>query len=206
MKKIITILVVLVSISITAQSNYEKGMQEAFQFWGQNKPTEAINLFERISKAEKDNWLPSYYAAQINITRSFGERDVEKLTAQLNKAQEALNAATAISTDNPEIMVMQALLHTAWVAYDGATYGMTLSGKIVGLYSKALTIAPNNPRVVYSKARWDIGGAQFFGSDTAPFCKDIEKSIELFATFDAKTPFHPSWGKDQAEKALADCK
>jgi len=206
MKKLITILVVLISISTIAQSKYEKGMQEAFQLWGQNKPTEAINLFERISSAETANWLPSYYAAQVNITRSFGERDKEKLTAQLNKAQESLDTATAISKNNPEIMVMQALLHTAWVAYDGATYGMTLSGKVVQLYSKALAIAPNNPRVVYSKARWDIGGAQFFGQDTAPFCKDIEKSIELFATFEPKTPFHPNWGKDQAEGALADCK
>lgn len=206
MKKIVIILVVLCSISITAQTNYEKGMQEAFQLWRQNKPTEAINLFERISKAEKTNWLPSYYAAQVNITRSFGERDKEKLTAQLNKAQESLDVATAISKNNPEIMVMQALLHTAWVAYDGATYGMTLSGKVVKLYSTALAIAPNNPRVVYSKAQWDIGGAQFFGKDTAPFCKDIEKSINLFATFEPKTPFHPNWGKDQAEKALKNCK
>ena len=38
-------------------------------------------------------------------------------------------------------MVMQALLHTAWVAFDGATYAMQLSGKIVTLYEKAKAIA-----------------------------------------------------------------
>ena len=39
----------------------------------------------------------------------------------------------AISKNNTEILVLQAMLHTAWVAYDDATYGMTLSGKVLAL-------------------------------------------------------------------------
>lgn len=50
---------------------------------GSNTRTEAANLFERIAKAESDKWLPLYYAAQINIMNSFGERNEEKLSAQL---------------------------------------------------------------------------------------------------------------------------
>ena len=133
MKQLIIIATLLVSGFIHSQTNYEKGMQKAFELWGSNKPTEASNLFERIANAEQDNWLPSYYAAQINIVSSFGEKDKDKLTAQLKKAQDLINDATAISKENPEILVLQALLHTAWVAYDGATYGMTLSGKVIEL-------------------------------------------------------------------------
>ena len=70
MKKIIIIVTVLVSGFVNAQTNYEKGMQKAFDLWTQNKPTEAANMFERIAKAEPDNWLPPYYAAQINILYS----------------------------------------------------------------------------------------------------------------------------------------
>ena len=110
MKNIIIILVLFVSFLTSAQGNNEKGMQKAFELWGQNKPTEAVNLFERIANAESDNWLPPYWAAQINIVSSFGETDKDKLTAQLGKAQDLLNDATAISKDNPEIMIMQALL------------------------------------------------------------------------------------------------
>ena len=145
MKHLIIIVTLLVSGFLMAQTNYEKGMQKAFELWGSNKPTEASNMFERIAGAEADNWLPLYYAAQVNITQSFGEKDENVLSAKLKKAQDLINDATTISKDNPEILVLQALLHTAWVAFDGATYGMTLSGKVVELYTKASQIAPNKP-------------------------------------------------------------
>jgi hypothetical protein len=205
MKRLIIITTLLVSGFITAQTNYEKGMQKAFELWRSNNPTEASNLFERIASAEPDNWLPPYYAAQINIINSFGEKDEEILSAKLKKAQDLINDATAISKDNPEILVLQALLHTAWVAYDGATYGMTLSGKVVEIYTKAAKIAPDNPRVVYCKAEWDMGGARYFGQDTTPFCKDLERSLELFANFKPETPFHPNWGKERVEQVLESC-
>ena len=206
MKHLIIFITFLISGMITAQSNYEKGMQKAFEFWRGNNPTEASNFFERIAKAEPNNWLPSYYAAQINIINSFGEKDEQKLTAQLKKAQDFINDATAISKNNPEILVLQALLHTAWVAFDGATYGMTLSGKVVELYSKAAMIAPENPRVVYCKAEWDMGGARYFGQDPTPFCKDLEKALELFANFKPETAFHPNWGKERVGMLLESCK
>ena len=206
MKRLIIIATLLVSGFVIGQTNYEKGMQKAFELWGNNKPTEAANLFERIAKAEPDNWLPLYYAAQINIINSFGERDEEKLSSKLKKAQNLINDATTISKNNPEIMVLQALLHTAWVAYDGATYGMTLSGKVVELYTKATALAPENPRVVYCKAEWDIGGATYFGQDTKPFCKELERAMELFANFKPETACHPNWGKERAEVLLESCK
>ena len=205
MKQLIIITTLLISGILIGQTNYEKGMQKAFELWGSNQPTEATNLFERIAKAEPDNWLPAYYAAQINVINSFGERNEDKLSAKLKRAQDLINDATAISKENPEIMVLQALLHTAWVAFDGATYGMTLSGKVVELYTKAKIVAPGNPRVVYCKAEWDMGGAKYFGQDTAPFCKDIERAIELFANFKPETPFHPNWGNDRAEQILESC-
>ncbi|NOY47838.1 MAG: hypothetical protein GXO84_06520 [Chlorobi bacterium] len=205
MQKLAIILALFITQLLSAQSNYEKGMQKAFELWRTN-PTEASNLFERIAKAEPDNWLPPYYAAQINIVNSFGEKDKEKLTAQLAKAQDLLNDATTISKNNPELLVLQALLHTAWVAYDGASYGMTLSPKVTALYAKAEQIAPNNPRVVLNKAEWAMGSARFFGQDTKPFCKDVERALELFANFKPETPFYPKWGKERAEQILADCK
>ena len=205
MQKLITILVLLVSGVITSQTNYEKGMQKAFELWGSNS-IEASNLFERIATAEPENWLPSYYAAQINIVGSFGEQDKEKLTAQLGKAQELLNASKSISENNPEILVMEAMLNTAWVAYDGATYGMTLSGKITALYSQAEQIAPQNPRVVLNKAEWAMGSARFFGQDTAPFCADVERALELFTNFKPESSFHPKWGKNRAEQIIESCK
>ncbi|MEP3569230.1 MAG: hypothetical protein ABJN28_03870, partial [Flavobacteriaceae bacterium] len=74
------------------------------------------------------------------------------------------------------------------------------------IYQQALAIAPENPRVVFSKAEWDMGGARYFGKDTTPYCKDVERALELFANFSNDTPFYPSWGKDRAEQVLEECK
>ncbi len=206
MKNIITMLCLSITMVGLSQSKYEVGMQKAFQLWGEGNPAEAVNLFERIATAEPENWLPLYHAAQVSTVVSFGEKDKEKLSAQLGKAQEFLDMAKVIMPNNAEILVQQAMIHTAWVAFDGATYGMTLSGKIAALYAKAAVLSPENPRVVFSKAEWDMGSARFFGKDTAPFCKDIERSLTLFANFKAESSFHPNWGKERAEQALKNCK
>jgi len=205
MKKAITILVLLVSSITFAQDQYAKGMQKAFQLWGEGKSTEASNMFERIASAEMDNWLPHYYVAQVNTVASFGEKDKEKLTQQLEKAQEFVDIAKAISPDNPEILVQQAMIYTAWIAFDGATYGMTHSGKVVAEYAKAAQLDPNNPRVVFSKAEWDMGSAKYFGQDTTPYCKDVERSLELFTNFKPESDFHPNWGRDRAEMIVKNC-
>ena len=41
--------------------------------------------------------------------------------------------------------------------------------------------------------------------DTTPFCKDLERAIELFANFKPDTPFYPNWGKEREEQILKTC-
>ncbi|MEM5564550.1 hypothetical protein WNY78_05525 [Psychroserpens sp. AS72] len=206
MQKLILIAIILVSGFTSAQTNYEKGMQKAFALWQDNKTDEAENMFERISNAETNEWLPHYYIAQINSLKSWNEKDEKVLKAQLDKAQEHINSALAISNDNPEILVMQAQVLTNWVAYDGAVYGMKYAGKITELYNKAYKLAPENPRVAFNKADWAMGSARYFGQDTKPYCAEIEKSIELFATFKPESNLHPNWGIERAEQVAKSCK
>lgn len=205
MKKVTIIIAMLFAVNLSAQSQYEKGMNKAFELWGKQKNKEAAQLFERIANAEKDNWLPSYYAANILIIDGFAIKDEAALTTHLNKAQKLLDISKSISKDNPEILITQAFLNLVYVAFDGQKYGMTLSGTNVQLYTKALQLDPTNPRAVLAKAQWDIGGAKFFGQSTAPFCKEIKRSIELFKKEKKKGMFHPFGGIERAEAALKQC-
>lgn len=197
---------VCVGTIASAQTKYEKGMEKAFSLWKENKSTEAANLFERIAAASPQEWLPSYYAAQINIMYGFGVKDKSKLTQQLQKAQAQLDHAKSISPNNPEIMVMQAMLYTVWVAYDGATYGMKYAPKVSEIYAKALAIDKNNPRVVLCKAEWDMGSARYFGQDTAPFCAELERAKKLFEAAKDRKDFMPNWGKERAVQLVEECK
>ncbi|MDY2588116.1 tetratricopeptide repeat protein [Winogradskyella aquimaris] len=206
MKNLIFIAFLVITGLAPAQTNFENGMSKAFELWEAGKWDEAENMFERIAKAEEDEWLPNYYIAQMNSLKSWNEKDETVLKAQLDKAQRHLDIAMSKSEDNAEIMIMQAQVYTNWVAYDGATYGMKYAGKVTELYAKALELAPTNPRAAFCKADWGMGSARYFGKDTTPFCKDIEASIELFDTFKPKSDFHPNWGKKRAEQVLAACK
>lgn len=201
-----TLLLLFATAGMAQESKYEAGMQKALQLWKEQKNTEAVNLFERIAKAEKENWVPYYYAAMVNIMSSFGEKDEAKLTLQLNKAKEFIEEAKLFSPNNPEVLVLEAMMHTAWIAFDGATYGMSLSGKVSELHQKALSLAPENPRVILAKAEWDMGSAQYWGKDITPYCADVVKALQLFATFKNETPFYPSWGKERAEEISKLCK
>ncbi len=205
MKNLILSMLLMGATFVNAQDRYAKGMERAFELWQNQKMVEASNLFERIATAEPDKWLPYYYVSQINTIISFGEKDEEKLSKQLQKAKEFIDVAKAISPNNPEILIQEALINTAWIAFDGATYGMTLSQKNAQLYQKAMELAPNNPRVILSKAEWDMGSAKYFGKDTTPYCKDVERALELFATFKSETPFYPTWGEERAKEVLANC-
>ncbi|MFY0630123.1 MAG: hypothetical protein JXR05_07055 [Flavobacteriaceae bacterium] len=202
MKKLFLFIGVLFALNSTAQSQYEKGMTKALDYLNQGKLTESSNLFERISKAEKDNWLPSFYAGYVTVLSSFGIKDEAALKSKLEKAEAFLNQAATISPNNPEIMIAQALHNTAYIAFDGQKYGMSLSGKNAAIYAKAIQLAPNNPRVILSKAEWDMGGAKFFGKSVEPYCKDVKKALELFKTEKVEEKYAPSWGKDRAEQVL----
>ncbi|WP_299313546.1 hypothetical protein [uncultured Aquimarina sp.] len=206
MKTIIIILSIFAITSVNSQAAYEKGMGKAFELWGNQKNDEAANLFERIGKAEKDNWLPFYYAAQIHIVTTFGIKDAEQIESRLTKAQNYLNEAKTFSKGNAEIMIMEAMLNTAYVVYDGAKYGMTHSAKVEELYQKAKIIEPENPRAILYHAEWQMGAAKFWGKDPKAFCPEIEKAISLFDLEKSTVPFYPSWGEDQIERIKQNCK
>ncbi len=206
MSKIIVTIVLFISSYISAQGQFEQGMGKALQLWGEGKSTEASALFERIAAAEKSSWLPNYYVALVNTNAAFGSKDKEQVSLLLDKAQKALDVEMDKNPNNAELLVVQAMIHTAWIAFDPMKNGQKLTGPVMELYTKANAIAPENPRVVFCKAEFEIGGAKFWGTDTKPMCAQIEKAIGLFATFKPETVFSPSWGLERAQTAQKNCK
>ncbi len=205
MKKGMLLIVLLAAQSIFAQANYEQGMTKAFQLWDNGKPDEASALFERIASAEQDNWLPNYYIALVNTTEAFKPENAEMVDALVYKAQNALNTELNKDPDNPELLVMKAMIYTALIAHDPMTNGQKLSGKVMDIYTQAEAIAPQNPRVVLSKAQFEMGSAKFFGKDVQPICERIKKSLVLFDNFKPETQFSPKWGREQAQAAIKAC-
>ncbi|AXT60308.1 hypothetical protein D1816_08075 [Aquimarina sp. AD10] len=207
MKTILILLTFFTFTTMTSQNSYEKGMSKAFELWGSQKPDEAINLFERIAKAEKENWIPYYYAAQVHIITTFGIKDAEEIESRLKKGQDFLNEARTFSKDNAEILIMEAMLNTAYVAYNPSVYGMTHSAKVEELYQRAKKLDPENPRATLNHAEWKMGSAKFWGKDPKAFCPEVEKAILYFEKeANNNIPFYPKWGMDQVTRIQQNCK
>lgn len=205
MTKIIVTLALMICSFVFGQSSYEQGMQKAFGLWKEGQTTEASALFERIAAAEKNQWLPNYYIALVNTTMAFQSKDKAQVEALLNKAQTVLNLELQKQPNHPELLVMQGMIYTAWISSDPMTYGMKLSGKATEVYTKAEMIAKDNPRVVLCKTEFEMGSAQFFGTDIKPLCEKAAKAVELFANFNPETAFHPNWGLDRAKSLVEAC-
>lgn len=206
MKHLIFLVMFILSNVTNAQTDYNKAMGSALQLMSDGSMNKAEGMFERISQAETDKWLPHYYIAQINSILSWNEKDKSKVSAQLEKAQKHLDVAMKLSPENPELLVMQAQVLTNWVVYDAQTFGMKYSNKINDLYTQASKIDPNNPRAVASKAEWDMGSARYFGKDTSPYCSELQRSLELFATFKPESPISPQWGEKRTKEVINQCK
>lgn len=206
MKKTITTIALFLVLLVSAQGQFEQGMGKAFQLWGEGKNMEASAMFERIAAADKTSWLPNYYVAFVNTTAAFNTKDAAQMNLLLTKAQNALDIEMIKNPNNPELLVVQAMIHTAKISSDPMTNGAKLSPVVMQLYSKAQAIAPENPRAIFGKAEFEIGAAKFWGTDTKPLCAQIEKAIGLFATFKPETHFSPKWGLDRAQSALKNCK
>lgn len=206
MTKIITFIAVLVCGLVAAQTNYETEMAKGLELWSQGNTAEASATFEKITASDSAEWLPNYYVALINTNASFQTENQIIKKAYLDKAQNALDVELKKDNQNAELLVVQGLIYTGWIVLNPQQNGRKYASKASISYEKAYLFAPENPRVVFSKAEFEMGTAKYLGMETAPMCEQIAKSISLFESFKPLTPFHPNWGLDRAKEALLDCK
>ncbi|AWK07156.1 hypothetical protein HYN56_24175 [Flavobacterium crocinum] len=206
MTKIITVITLFICSLLSAQTQFEQGMNKAFGLWKEGKNAEASAMFERIAAAEKTSWLPNYYVGLVNTLAVFSEKDKTKIELLLVKAQDAVDAEMLKDQSNSELYVLQALIYTGYVVADPMTNGMKYSGKVMEAYAKAKALDPNNPRAVFGEADYQLGGAKWTGVDTKPLCAQVNKAIELFGTFKPETPFSPKWGLERALEVQKTCK
>lgn len=204
-KIVISIVFLAVSIITAKAQQFEQGMGKAIELWKEGKSSESSALFERIASVEKNSWLPNYYIALVNTTEAFNPSNRESVTVLLSKAQNALDIELMKQPNHVELMVLQAMIHTAWVNHDPMTNGMKLSGTIMRIYGKATAMDPKNPRAAFGKVEFEMGGAKWTGADVKSLCKEVEQTIVLFTNFKPETPFHPSWGLDRASAMLKNC-
>lgn len=213
MKKSVFLLMLMVgSFSLLAQSDkYRKAMQQRLgemETAVQNGGMASLaNSFERIAEAEKNQWLPYYYAAYCQIMSALMEQDKSKVDQLADKAESLNKKAEELAGGaNSEINVIYSMIATAHLTVDPAArwmqYGQTSSTYL----EKAKQLDPTNPRPIYLEGQSKFYTPEQFGGGKAAAAAVLEKSLVLFDQFKPASELHPSWGKAAAQYFLAQCK
>jgi hypothetical protein len=207
MKKLITILVLLASLSGLAQSErYVAAMQKNLALFDSSKTTadyQALSAaFERIGDAEKTQWLPYYYAGLALATAGWADTKLDK-DANAAKIKALADKADAIAKSS-EMFEIRNMAATQQMMVDPQNRYMSYGQEAGTALAKGIEVNPNNPRLHYLQGMSVFNTPEAFGGGKAKAKPIFEKSVSLFKSETVK-PLYPNWGQKQAEEMLAQC-
>jgi hypothetical protein len=203
MKTIFLSMILLVTLlSIRAQErDYEGAMLNTITMMntvsGEEETVRCANMFERIGRAEKDKWMPYYYAAYSLIILSYDLKDNKERDEILDIAQGLLDSAMYRAPDESEIHVLQAFLYPSRILVDPAGRGMTYVEKMFQSLARAKALNPDNPRIYFLEAVNRLNMPPSFGGGPEVARPIFEVAAEKFKAFQTDDPLWPSWGEKE---------
>ena len=207
MKQLFIIISMFFVGMVSAQSKYEAAMMRGFEQMKSAKTAEDMAatsaFFERVADAEKDKWLPYYYAAQTIYFTGWMNPKADKDKVG-EKCKDLIAKAEAIE-HNSELYCMHQMVAVLQMTVDPMARYQTYGAEAKNALENAKKADPKNPRIYFLDGQTLMNTPEAFGGGKAVAKKLFEKSLELYATFKPASPFHPDWGKSDAEKMLAAC-
>lgn len=208
MKQLIVIISMFFFGSVTAQSKYEGAMAKGLEQLQAVKSAEDMSataaFFERVADAEKDKWLPYYYAAYANHLTGWMNPKADK-DKVAEKSKDLIAKAELLEQNNSEIFCLRQMVAIQQMTVDPMARWQTYGAEASNALENATRTDPNNPRIYYLNGQTLMNTPEAFGGGKAVAKKLFEKAVELYKTFTPASSFHPGWGKEDAEKLLAAC-
>lgn len=165
----------------------------------------AVNSLERIASAEKVKWEPYYYMSFAYIMMANREQEAPKKDSYLDQANTAIEKASAINSNESEIVALVGFIHMMRVTVDPAGRGAQYSGLAMQAFGKATALNPENPRALTLTAQMQYGTAKFFGSPATEACATLNAALQKFDTYKSDNPLTPQWGREMAEGLKKEC-
>jgi hypothetical protein len=208
MKKVLLMAAFLVAGFVHAQSKYEGAMAKGLDQMKEAKTAEemaaASAFFERVADAEKDKWLAYYYAAHANIVSGWINQKLDK-DKLATKSKDLISKAEAIEPNNSEILCLKQMVAIQQMMVDPMSRWQQYGQEATSAIQAAQKADANNPRAYSLLGQYLMNVPEAFGGGKAVAKPILEKAVGLFKTFKPASPFHPTWGEADAQKALATC-
>lgn len=180
------------------------GMDSAFR-----NPQNLLSLsnsFERIATAEKNQWLPYYYAAFLQINYAFMQQDITGNDVIADKASILLNKADSLMPNNSEISCLKSMVATVRMLVSPQQRYMEFGPEIERQLEAAKTQDPSNPRPYYLKGENLKNTPEQFGGGCQAARASLTTAKEKFLVFKPASELTPSWGIERVNQLLNDCK
>ena len=209
MKTIISISAILLVFTVFSfSSNYKEVMKSNIEKINQSGSfkefNDLANQFDRVANAEKEEWLPAYYAAYCYVLSTFTEKmEAEKIHQQLDNAQNQIDKLLKNHDRESEIYALQAFIYQIRITDMSKGYKYSkLSNEALGLAEK---LNPENPRVYYLRGTNTFHTPKMFGGGKENARPDLEKAAGLFAKQTTENDLAPSWGAAHNQELLKLC-
>ena len=209
MKKFITLTVLIAGFTANVfASDYEEAMavniEKMYQSTSAADLTALANQFSRIANVEKDQWLPSYYAAYCYLRATyFGQMEADEIHKHLDKAQDELDKVLTKYSGESEIHALQAYIYQLRIT------DMAKGMKYSLLANESLAVAeqlnPENPRIFYLKGTNIFYTPEAFGGGAENAKPILEKASKMFETYQPENKLMPAWGAEHNAEVLALC-
>lgn len=213
MKKIILLLsVTIISVTVFAQNEkYLSAMKKNITMIDSafSKPDAFLSLantFERIGSAEKNQWLPFYYAAYCRVNFAFMQKDPSGNDAIADNATELINRADSLQPANSEITAVKSMIATLRLMVNPMQRYMEYGPLSDELLVKAKEQDPANPRPYLLKGQSLRYTPEQFGGGCRTAKPELNTAMEKFAAFKTINELSPNWGHKRAEMLVAECK
>jgi hypothetical protein len=215
-KRFLSVAAVLIAITSFSQSEkYTKAMEQLVPAIDTTMNVDGLtnlaNSFQRIADAEKNQWLPYYYAAFANVSAAYmmsmGKMGMADKTDPIaDKAETLLNKAEELSKDNSEIYCVKKMIASLRLIGDPQNRYMTYGPAAEEALTKAKRLNPTNPRVTLLEAQDKLFTPEQFGGSKVEAKKLFEEAIKKYEAFKPETSIHPAWGLKRAQYFLSDMK
>ncbi len=173
--------------------------------------TNLSNSFQRIADAEKNQWLPYYYAAltQVNAAYMIGMGQMgmaDKTDPIADKAEQLLTKAETLSKDNSEIYCVKKMIASLRLIGDPQNRYMTYGPAAEEALATAKSLNPANPRPLLLEAQDKYFTPEQFGGSKTEARALFEEAVKKFEAYKPESTIHPNWGLTTAQYFLSQMK
>jgi len=152
MKQVLVIISMFIAGTIAAQSKYDgamtKGLDQLKEAKTADDMTVSSAFFERVGDAEKDKWLPYYYAAYTNYLTGWMNPKADK-DKVAEKSKDLIAKAESIEKNNSEIFCLRQMVAILQMTVDPMARYQSYGAEARNALESATKADPNNPRIYF---------------------------------------------------------